>query len=52
MKKDKLVINEIYNELFEDNLFYHYSYFENQYITVIVDRIDVEFIEPINHDFF
>lgn len=40
------------NLVFEDDLFYHYSYFENQYITVTVDRIDVEFIEPINHDFF
>ncbi len=40
------------NLVFEDDLFYHYTYFENQYITVTVDRIDVEFIEPINHDFF
>lgn len=40
------------NLVFEDNLFYHYSYFENQYITVTVDRINAEFIEPINHDLF
>lgn len=46
---NKLVVA---NLVFEDDLFYRYSCFENRYITVIVDRIDVEFIEPINHDLF
>lgn len=46
---NKLIVD---NLVFEDDLFYRYSYFENQYITVIIDRIDVEFIEPTNHDLF
>lgn len=50
----KLLDNKfiVTNLVFEDDLFYQYSYTENQFVMLKSDRINVEIIEPISHELF
>lgn len=50
----KLLDNKfiVTNLVFEDDLFYQYSYIEDQFVMLKSDRINVEIIEPISHELF